>query len=70
MKIKRFEEIEAWQEARNLVKFVYKAINENTRFQKDYRLVEQIQGAAVSVMSNIAEGFARRSNKEFAQMLM
>jgi len=69
MKILRFEEIKAWQEARKLVNLVYDAINSNTRFKKDFRLANQIQGAAVSSMANIAEGFARRSNKEFIQYL-
>ncbi len=69
MKIKRFEDIEAWQEARNLVNMVYKAINESEKFQKDFRLVNQIQDAAVSAMRNIAEGFSRRGNREFIQYL-
>ena len=69
MKIKRFEEIDAWKEARILVQLVYKAINQNTVFIKDFRLAGQIQGAAVSVMSNIAEGFSRKSHKEFIQYL-
>ena len=69
MKITRFEDIEAWKESRKLVKLVYAAINTGEKFQKDYRLVNQIQGASVSVMSNIAEGFSRKSNKEFAQFL-
>ena len=69
MKITRFEDIEAWQEARKLVNLVYDAINANEKFQKDFRLVNQIQGAAVSTMSNIAEGFSRKSNKEFIQFL-
>ena len=69
MKITRFEDIEAWQEARRLVDLVYEAINGNQNFQKDYRLVNQIQGAAVSAMANIAEGFSRKSNKEFIQYL-
>ena len=69
MKITRFEDIEAWQEARKLVKMVYSVINKNQKFRKDFRLVNQIQDAAVSSMSNIAEGFARRSNKEFIQFL-
>ncbi len=69
MKITRFEDIEAWKESRKLVKLVYTAINASEKFQKDYRLVNQIQGASVSVMSNIAEGFSRKSNKEFAQFL-
>lgn len=69
MKINRFEEVEAWQEARKLVKLVYSVINDNEKFQKDFRLVGQIQGAAVSAMANIAEGFSRKSNKEFIQYL-
>lgn len=69
MTIKRFEDIDAWKEARQLVRFVYNSINGSEKFQKDFRLVNQIQGAAVSSMSNIAEGFSRRSNKEFIQYL-
>jgi four helix bundle protein len=44
---------------------VYDLINKNQRFSKDFRLVSQIQAAAVSSMSNIAEGFARKGHKEF-----
>ena len=69
MKISRFEKIQAWQEARKLVNMVYKAINGSKTFGKDFRLVNQMQGAAVSSMSNIAEGFSRKSNKEFIQYL-
>jgi len=52
MKITRFEDIKSWQEARKLVKLVYAAINANGSFQKDFRLVNQLQGAAVSTMRN------------------
>ena len=69
MKITRFEEIDAWQEARKLVAHVYDSINCNEKFRKDFRLTNQIQGAAVSSMSNIAEGFSRKGNKEFIQFL-
>lgn len=69
MKITRFEDVEAWQEARKLVKLVYDAIDTSAEFRKDFRLVNQLQCAAVSAMSNIAEGFSRRSNKEFIQYL-
>jgi four helix bundle protein len=48
---------------------VYKAINSSEEFKKDYRLRDQITDAAVSSMSNIAEGFSRRSNREFVQYL-
>lgn len=69
MKIKRFEELECWQEARKLVTMVYEAISKSESFKKDFRLSGQAIGAAVSVMSNIAEGFSRQSNKEFIQFL-
>jgi len=69
MKITRFEEIDAWQEARKLVKMVYNVINESPKFKGDFRLVNQMQDAGVSCMSNIAEGFARRSNREFTLTL-
>ena len=69
MSIKRFEEIDAWKSARELVQQVYNAINMNKKFQSDFRLTNQIQGAAVSAMSNIAEGFSRKGNKEFIQYL-
>jgi four helix bundle protein len=69
MRITRFEDIAAWQEARKLVKMVYGVINKSLQFRKDFRLVNQVQHAAVSAMSNIAEGFGRRSNREFIQFL-
>ena len=69
MKITRFEDLKCWQEARILVNMVYEAIRKSPEFQRDYRLVGQITDAAVSSMSNIAEGFSRRSNKEFVQFL-
>lgn len=69
MKIKRFEDIKAWQEARNLARMIYKVIRDNKNFYEDFRLRGQIQGAAVSVISNIAEGFARSSDREFVRFL-
>ncbi len=69
MKIRRFEDLECWKEARKLVNMVYEAVKLNGNFQKDFRLSSQITVAAVSSMSNIAEGFSRRSNKEFVQFL-
>jgi len=69
MKIQRFEDLECWREARKLVNMVYTTIKESKDFQKDFRLSGQITSAAVSSMSNIAEGFSRRSNKEFIQFL-
>ena len=69
MKIEKFEDIKAWQEARVLVGMVYAAVGADRGFGSDFRFREQIQGAAVSIMSNIAEGFSRRSTKEFTQFL-
>ncbi len=67
-RIERFEDIEAWQNARELVKQVYQ-VTRKAGFARDFGLRDQIQRAAVSVMSNIAEGFERGSNKEFTQFL-
>lgn len=69
MKIKRFEDLECWKAARELVKLVYAAVKKSKDFQRDFRLSGQITDAAVSSMSNVAEGFSRRSNKEFVQFL-
>jgi four helix bundle protein len=66
MKIESFEDIEAWKEARILVRETYRGFAS----VKDYSLRDQIQRAAVSLMSNIAEGFDRGTNKEFAQFLV
>jgi four helix bundle protein len=66
--IERFEEIETWDAARLLVKDIYR-ISQGTDFSRDWGLRDQIQRAAVSIMSNIAEGFERGSNKEFVQFL-
>jgi four helix bundle protein len=69
VKIERFENIKAWQEARILVKMIYDVVKSDKKFGSDYKFGEQIQSAAVSIMSNIAEGFSRRSTKEFTQFL-
>ena len=66
--IKRFEDIEAWQRARQLVQAIYE-ISSLRDFAKDFGLKEQIRRAAVSVMSNIAEGSERGGDKEFLQFL-
>jgi four helix bundle protein len=63
-----FEEITAWQVARELVREIYK-VTSSGDFAKDYGLKDQVRRAAVSVVSNIAEGFERGGNKEFIQFL-
>ena len=67
-KVERFEELIASQKARGLVRAIYEATR-NGDFAKDYGLSGQIQRAAVSIMSNIAEGFERSSRGEFHQFL-
>jgi four helix bundle protein len=68
MKIERFEDIKAWQEARLLTNMVFD-ITDGEHIARRYRFTSQIESAAVSVMNNIAEGFARKSDKEFIQFL-
>ncbi len=69
MKLTRFEDLDCWQEARKLINMVYEAIRANKAFQVDYRLRDQITGATISVMNNIAEGWASQSNPEFIRFL-
>lgn len=69
MKVNRFEDLDCWREARQLTRQVYEAISRNPIWQRDVRLCRQIQAASVSIMSNIAEGFVRHSDKEFVQFL-
>ena len=68
MKIKKFEDIEAWKKARELVRIIY-GLTSNGSFAKDYSLKDQSRRGCVSVMSNIAEGYARQTDKEFVQFL-
>ena len=68
-RIERFEDIVVWQKSRELVNIVYQVTVENEGFKRDFDLKSQIRRAAISVMSNIAEGFARRSDKAFASFL-
>ena len=68
MKIERFEDIEAWQLARELTRKVYR-LTEKPRFAKDYGLKRQMQEAAGSSMHNIAEGFDSETNREFIRFL-
>jgi four helix bundle protein len=68
MKIERFEDIEAWQLARDLTRKVYR-LTKKPKFAKDYGLKRQIQDAAGSSMHNIAEGFDSETNREFIRFL-
>ena len=66
--ITKFEDLIAWQEARTLVKMVYKLTSDGS-FSKDFGMRDQIQRASVSAMTNIAEGFDCESTAEFARFL-
>ena len=68
MKIERFEDIEAWQLARELTRKVYR-LTKKPGFANDYGLKKQIQDAAGSSMHNIAEGFDSETNPEFIRFL-
>ena len=68
MKIERFEDIEAWQLARELTRKVYD-LTKKTKFARDFGLRGQIQDAAGSSMHNIAEGFDSETNPEFVRFL-
>jgi len=65
---KKFEEIECWKSARELTRRIY-AITNNQSFARDFGLKDQIRRAAVSVMSNIAEGYERSGTAEFIHFL-
>jgi four helix bundle protein len=65
---KKLEDIQAWQKARQVTRMIYEVTVEG-RFASDYALRDQIRRASVSIMANIAEGFGRRSDKEFANFL-
>lgn len=64
-RIEKFEDLEVWQEAMRLATDIYDLLKEC----REYSLRDQIQRAAVSVPSNIAEGFERQTNKEYIQYL-
>ena len=67
-KIERFEDLIAWQKARKLTQLIYQ-VSRRGAFAKDFGLSGQIQRSAVSIMSNISEGFERGGRGEFHQFL-
>jgi four helix bundle protein len=68
MKVTRFEDLEIWQEARELCKIIYE-ITSHGPFFNDFKLRDQIRASSGSIMDNISEGFERGGNKEFIQFL-
>ena len=67
-KVERFEDLIAWQKARELTKEIYK-VTKSGEFAKDFGLRDQIRRASVSIMSNLAEGFERGRTTEFHQYI-
>ncbi len=67
-KVERFEDLEVWKNARRLANLIYR-VTQNERFSKDFGLKDQIRRAAVSILSNIAEGFESQSQKMFIDYL-
>lgn len=61
---KRFEDLEIWKKARELVQLIYEASSIGN-FSKDFALKDQVRRASISILSNIAEGFERNNKKEF-----
>jgi len=68
MRVTCFEDLIAWQKARELRKSVYR-VSRNKPFSRDFKMRDQINGAALSVMSNIAEGYERNRISEFVYFL-
>lgn len=68
MTIRRFEDIESWQMAREICQRVYDVVN-STPLGRDFSLKDQMQRSAGSTMDNIAEGFDAGSNREFVRFL-
>ncbi len=66
--VTRFEDLIAWQEARKLMQLAYKISSEGS-FSKDFEMRDQLRSAALSAMTNIAEGFDNESSVEFARFL-
>ncbi|NQT62395.1 MAG: four helix bundle protein [Candidatus Marinimicrobia bacterium] len=66
--LNKFEDILAWKKARTLVSKLYSISNSGT-FKRDFSLKDQTRRCGISIMANIAEGFGRKSKKEFAYFL-
>ncbi len=69
MKYNTFEDLPVWQSSRRLVQKVYVIIQKNPILAKDFSLVDQFKRAVYSIMLNIAEGFERGGNREFANFI-
>jgi four helix bundle protein len=67
-KVTRFEDLSCWKQARIISKEIY-ILCRNDEFRKDFALANQTRRSAISIMANIAEGFARKGKREFIQFL-
>ena len=67
--VKRFEDLRIWNETRDLVKVTYNTFSNESLAKKDFGFRSQIQRASISIMNNIAEGFERGGDAEFARFL-
>lgn len=69
MQYNQFEDIPVWQEARLFVNTIYNLAEKSEKLKRDFSLLDQLKRASYSILLNIAEGFERGSNKEFANFL-
>ena len=69
MKYTKIEDVPVWNDAMNLVVKFYSLLDKNKRLAKDYPLQDQMKRSVISIPSNIAEGFARKTNTEFKRFL-
>jgi four helix bundle protein len=69
MQYNQFEDIPVWQETRLFVNTVYRLAENSVKLKRDFSLLDQLKRATYSILLNIAEGFERSSNKDFANFL-
>lgn len=69
MKFSKLNELNVWTESVKIATEIYKTVNTSTKFIKDFGLKDQIQRSAISIPSNIAEGFERETGAEFVRFL-
>ncbi len=69
MQYKKFEDVPVWLKSKDFVNDIYRLVAKSQKLARDFSLVDQLKRASYSIMLNIAEGFERGSNKEFANFL-
>jgi four helix bundle protein len=67
--VETFEDLWIWQQARVMVNCIYDDFGESPHAGRDFAFLDQIRRAAISVMNNVSEGFARHSDADFARFL-